>query len=305
MKRIGPELKVPKLRGGDVKVPPFLSDLYCDLRDRRLLPVIALVLVAIVATPLLLSGGDEEAEPLAPPPGPIAGASSVPNALTVVQAQPGLRNYKKRLSRRKPTNPFHQRFTAPVLSGEESRATGGGSATAVESSSSGSETFSSGSESSSGGAPASVPSAEPAPSSPSGGSGSGGGGHSTPVPDGGTYFAFSIDVQITKAATKKDGSVEKTGPTVHKEVLPPTPLPGVKAPVVTYIGIDPEKQLPLFVVSSDVSSSFGEGKCISGTDSCELIELEPGFPQTFVYGEGRTRYKVNVLKIEPVLTDHP
>ncbi|MFL5899014.1 MAG: hypothetical protein ACJ76D_11245 [Solirubrobacterales bacterium] len=298
MKRVGPELKMPKLRGSEIKVPPFVSDLYYDLRDRRLLPVIALVLVAIIATPFLLSEGAEEAEPL-PAPGRIGGASSAAKALTVVQAQPGLRNYRKRLARRNPIDPFHQRFTAPVLSGEESRATADSvSSSAVESSSSGSE-------SSGGSTPNYTPPVESSPSSPSGGSGSAGGNDPTPLPKGGAYFAFSIDVQITKVETKKDGSVEKTGPTVHKEVLPPTPLPGVRAPVITYIGIDPKKQLPLFVVSSDVTSSFGEGKCVSGTDSCELIELQPGFPQTFVYGEGGVRYKINVVKIEPVLTDHP
>ena len=59
-----PELpKMPKLsksKGSSakmptVKVPDFLADLYTDLRERRLLPLIALLAVAIVATPLLLS----------------------------------------------------------------------------------------------------------------------------------------------------------------------------------------------------------------------------------------------------------
>ena len=45
----------------ELKVPPFLIDLYYDLRDRRLLPLVALVVVAIVAVPFLLGGGSEEA----------------------------------------------------------------------------------------------------------------------------------------------------------------------------------------------------------------------------------------------------
>ncbi len=299
MKRLGPELKMPKLCRGELKVPPFLSDLYYDLRDRRLLPVLALVLVAIVATPFLLSGGEEEPEPL-PPPNPTAGVSSAGKTLTVVQAQPGLRNYKKRLARRRPTNPFHQRFAAPVLSGEESREVSTASPSpTVEPTSPGSGSSET--------TPSYVPPVETSPSGTSGGgsSGSGGGHDSSSLPEGGSYFAFAIKVQITKTETKKDGSTEKTGPTVHEKVLPPTPLPGMKAPVVTYIGIDPEKKLPLFVVSSDVTSSFGEGKCVSGTDTCELMELEPGFPQTFVYGEAGTRYKINVIKVEPVSTSHP
>ena len=54
MKRLkaGPELKMP-----DLKVPDFLVDLYWDLRDRRLLPLVGLAIVAIVAVPFLLGGG--------------------------------------------------------------------------------------------------------------------------------------------------------------------------------------------------------------------------------------------------------
>ncbi len=48
-------------RGGAASSPRLLSDLYYDLRDRRLLPVIALVVVAIVAVPFLL-GDSEEVE---------------------------------------------------------------------------------------------------------------------------------------------------------------------------------------------------------------------------------------------------
>ena len=116
MKRLkkGPELKMPEL-----KVPPFLVDLYWDLRDRRLLPLVALVVVAIVAVPFLLGGGSEELAPpafcghrdVAAPTREAAEAAS----LTVVQAKPGLRDYRKRLAGRKPTDPFKQRYTAPRL----------------------------------------------------------------------------------------------------------------------------------------------------------------------------------------------
>ncbi len=66
MKRVGPELKMPDLK--NAKVPPFLSDLYYDLHDRRLLPLVGLVLVAIVAVPFLLGGGSDMEEGLSPAP---------------------------------------------------------------------------------------------------------------------------------------------------------------------------------------------------------------------------------------------
>jgi hypothetical protein len=70
-----------------------------------------LVLVAIARLPFLL--GDSE-EPLPPPSssgGGGAQASGVGGTLTVVEAEPGLRDYKKRLRARTPSDPFEQRYT--------------------------------------------------------------------------------------------------------------------------------------------------------------------------------------------------
>lgn len=289
MKRIGPELKMPKLKGGEMKVPPFLSDLYFDLRERRLLPLVALILVAIVATPILLAGGSDEAEEPAPRPEVVTGeaAPASQRTLTVVKAAPGLRNYKKRLKHRTKTNPFKQRFNTPQTAGGElneqtTTSTSGGSG--------GPETVTS-----------SPPSSEPVETSPGGG----GGGNGDPVPPSGLiYYTFAVNLQITKIETKKDGTTEKTGPTTHKEVIPPAPLPGEKAQVVTYMGIDSKTRMPLFLISPKVSAVFGEGKCVSGEETCQLIALEPGFPETFVYGENGVRYKINVLKVVPVITGH-
>jgi hypothetical protein len=302
MKKFGPELKMPKFGGGKMKMPPFFSDLYSDLRDRRLLPLVALVLVAIVATPILLSDSGEKAE-LLPPPSPIAGASSAPNSLSVVQAQPGLRNYKKRLARRKATNPFQQRFTAPVLSGEESRAVVSSPSTSTgESSASGSET--------SGGTPTYSPPDETAPGGTTGGgstqgsSGSHGGNDHSGLPEGATIFSLEVTLQITRIETKPDGTVDKKGPTLYKEVQAPAPLPGEKTPVITYLGMSSKDRVPLFLVSNEVTQVFGEANCISGAASCQLLVLEKGFPVTFVYGDNDVRYKVNLINAEPVVTGH-
>src|SRR5262249_54010042 len=85
MLKKGPELKKP-----DVKVPDFLLDIYYDLRERHLLPLVALLIVAIVAVPFLLGGSSEsdseEAE------GAIATPSSVipSSKLVVAKSAPGL-----------------------------------------------------------------------------------------------------------------------------------------------------------------------------------------------------------------------
>jgi hypothetical protein len=278
VKRIGPDLKMPRFKGGETKVPPFLGDLYYDLRDRRLLPLVALILVAIVAAPILLKDEPTELTPPPPAAGTIGTEQAAEKTLTVVKAAPGLRNYKKRLARRDPTDPFKQRFTGPVLAGSELN----------EQTSTSTETTET-SETSSGGNSGSSEELTP--------SGGTGGGERHLV-----FFAFGIDVRISKARTKPEGTVEQSEPEDRERVLAPAPLPGTKVPVVTYMGLGDKSHNPLFLVSEEVTSVFGEGKCISGTGRCELIELEPGYPEIFEYGENHVRYKINVLEVVRIVT---
>jgi hypothetical protein len=311
----GPELKKP-----DLKVPPFLGDLYYDLRERRLLPILALAVVAIIAVPFLLGGGSEEEEEASGSgsAGAIAGASGTQAShFTVVESKPGLRDYRKRLARRSPTDPFKQRFTGQELkkaelnpeTGEESVSiTGaGGSSTTTE------ETVSSTPDESGGGSGGDSPS-------------NGGGGN--PQPGDLVFFSWAVDVKITKSGGKSSAERRADGlasgadgdddgvtarspvelasepePTIRHKVLPLTKLPGDKQPVATYMGRS-KHGFPLFLVSSKVKSVFGESKCVSGDDSCQLIEVEPKFPITFVYGANEVRYTFNVLKIELVVTGH-
>jgi hypothetical protein len=289
----GPELKMPDLR--NLKVPPFLSDVYWDLRDRHLLPVVALVIVAIVAAPFLLGGSKHEpsaSTPFpagAPSPEPIAGASA--SRLTVVQAEPGLRDYRKRLLDDSPTNPFKQKFTSPMLKGTK-LGNGKESATLpVTTTTGGSEGGSSqgGGGGGSGGAAGGPPKTLP-------------GGGPVPKPGELISYAWAIDVQVTKTATKDGGGKETTGPTTHKRVLPYAGIPSTKVPVVVYMGPDPTTHKPMLLVSDGVASTFGEAKCLSGDETCQLLEVETGMPVTFSYGPNLDRYKINVLKIYRVAT---
>jgi hypothetical protein len=286
MKRVGPELKMPDLK--NAKVPPFLSDLYYDLHDRRLLPLVGLVLVAIVAVPFLLGGGSDVEEGLSPPPAesaPAIGANA--SSLTVVKAQPGLRDYRKRLGHRNPTDPFKQRFTGPTSKGglPDQETTTSGSSEAA------STTTTSTTPSTSG------PVSETPPSSSGSGSGGSGGGELR-------LFTFAVDVKIVATHTKADGKKEKSAPEVREEVVPPAPLPSAKTQAVTYMGISPKTKKPLFLVSDDVEAIYGEPKCISGSEKCQLLEVDLQMPTTFVYGPTNTRFKINVLKVEPVLKGH-
>ncbi|HEX2392422.1 MAG TPA: hypothetical protein VHI77_05845 [Solirubrobacterales bacterium] len=288
MKRLGPDLKMP-----EPKVPDFLADIFYDLHDRRLLAPIALVVVAIAAVPFLLSGGADEAAPaVGAATAPAEAETAKAATLTVVEAKPGLREYRKRLAGRRPTDPFMQRFTGSV-----SKEGGQGSeepASATTSSTSSSET-SNGAETETTGSTESGPTTttESAGASPN-----------AKPEDALVFYAFAGSVQITRTTANADGTTERVGPVLHKGILPPAVLPGPKAEVVTYMGIGPRTHRPLFMVSNEVTEVSGEGKCISGSDPCQLIELKPGSPEIFVYGRAGVRYRIKVTKVEPVATGH-
>lgn len=278
----GPELKMPEL-----KVPPFLADLYWDLHDRRLLPLVGLAIIAIVALPFLLGGSGDTATPVpeasasAPSPEP-AGSS-----LTVVEAKPGLRDYRRRLRDDSSTDPFVQRYTSPVLKATQ---LGGGEASSSTSTSTTEVTKTE----SSGGSTTTKVTTETNGQPSSGGAESG-----NPSLQ---LFTFAIDLKIVRTQTKADGSKQTEDPVVRHRVIPPAALPSEKTQVVTYMGISPKTRQPLLLISDAVTAVFGEAKCLSGASSCQLIEVEPGMPMTFVYGPGSVRYKFTVLKVEPVLT---
>jgi hypothetical protein len=260
--------------------------------------LIGLLLVAIVATPFLLGGGNEPAEPV---PGPIGNAPAEKASLTVLPAEPGLREPSKRLAGRAAKDPFRPHYTAPVLNK--------GAATISETSTSTSTSTTTADTAPEGGSSEGGVTPTPAPASPGGGGSAGGGGGSegqsaNDVPPDRTFYTLEVTVAVTRIETKADGSLDKKGPTLYKEVLAPTPLPGNKTPVITYLGMGSKHHEPLFLVSSEVTAIFGEANCISGVGTCQLLVLEEGFPVTFVYGDNDVRYKIDLVRAEPVVTGH-
>jgi len=267
-------LKGPELKLSELKVPQVLQDLYWDLRDRRLLPLIALVIVAIVAVPFLLGEGEKPAEKVTPPP-TASGNHAREASLTVLPAEPGLREPSKRLAHRSVKNPFHQHFTAPVLNK--------GSAP-IEEGSSGESSVTETSET--GG---SSPGSESVPSE----SGS-------LQPGEFQLYSFGIEISVAHTEVSEDGTKKMGAPEIRKNVVRGKPLPGKKAPVLTFLGVDTGLKNALMLVSTEATSLFGDNECAAGTATCQLLTLEPETPEVVEYGENGARYRFELLGVVPI-----
>jgi hypothetical protein len=288
----GPELKMPEL-----KVPDFVADLFYDLHDRRLLAPILLAVVGIAAVPFLLGGGSES-----PPAGSAVGIAA-PNAeaeaaqaasLTVVEAKPGLRDYRKRLAGREPTNPFKQRYTAPVTGGAEldSSTSSESVASTVTTSPTSGDTSTSTTVTS---APSTAPSPEESSSGSSGGKTSGDGGGQSQLPPGSRLFGFRPDVRFGVA-----GSEDLT---THEELRLGSFLPR-KDPILIFIGVTQNGKRALFDVSPEVSSVDGDGKCVGGEEDCRILSLQEGQAVTLLLESGQA-FRLAVVRIRFVEIDVP
>jgi hypothetical protein len=285
MKMTRPNLKPPEW-----KMPPFLGDLYYDLRERRLLPLVALVVVAIFAVPFLLGGGSDESPP------PVAGgtedtmpAQAESASLTVVESKPGLRDYRKRLRSRTPTDPFKQRYTSIPQNAELSVETssteagtgGGGEASVVT-------PLPTSSEPPESGTPESTP--------PSNGGGSGSGGNGGGSLDGKQLFGFRPDVRFGVAGSQQLS--------LHEELPLGSFLPKGD-PVVVFIGVTQNGKRALFDVSRELSSVEGEGDCVGGEQSCRILSLQEGQAANLLTEPGARPFRLSVVKIDFVELDIP
>ncbi len=268
----GPEIKLPT-RMPELRVPDFLSEIYHELDERHLLPLVIVLVVAIVAVPVALS---ESSQPTAAPATPATGAanaSSSGSRIVVAKSLPGLRDYRKRLNGLRAKDPFKQQFANAEAEG------------AVPSE----ET------------PSTVPSEE--------GSGPSGAGGPPSTSEGGThtvthelkYFSWEIDVRIVPVSS--NGKPSKAKPTVLRNQPELTMLPGHNTPALIFIGPSSDRKKALMLVSSNVTTVFGDAICVLGGEACEMLALEPGVPETISYGGNQRIFRVELLKISLVETN--
>lgn len=270
----GPEIKLPELR-----MPQFLRDLYHDLDDRHLLPVVAALLVGIVAIPLLLGGSSDSAE--APAAGGASASGAQPtSSLVVTKEAASLRDYRRRLEHLTAKDPF-----SPASGSAEASSETGGEGEAGSGASTGGEEG--------------APTGEGA----TGGEEAGGGASPAQATESEVvYFTYALDVRVTPVSV--DGKPSKAEAQVRRDLPPLTMLPSRSVPALTYMGPSKDGKKALMLVSSDVTAIFGDSSCVVGSDACQLLALEPNLPETVVFGANARTYRIELLKVKIQTTDH-
>lgn len=276
-----PDLKIPEL-----KVPQFAADVYYDLRDRHLLPLVALVVVAIAAVPFLL--GDDRGEVQAPKAGDVGQPSIATKArLTVVRDKPDLRDYRKRLRGRTAFDPFKQRYAnlpkEAQLKSVDVTSSGSvdgssvesGTATAAESegmNTSPGEGAAPGSKGG-GGAP-----------SPSGGTGSGDDGL-----EEGRLYGFRPDLRFGVAGS---GALES-----YRELPLGSLLPKRNA-VLLFVGVTQNGKRALFSLTPEVTLVRGDGDCVGGARNCRILSIQAGEAVDLATDQPGRTFRLSVERIE-------
>lgn len=306
----GPEFKLSEL-----KIPDFVYDLYYDLKERHLLPLVVILLVAMVAVPIFLESSNHSSDQEPNATLPTATASSVAGgegALVVARTEPGLRELRRRFKHYRALDPFAEKSTTGGAAESASEEGAGVSGEAGEPAPATVEeppaeaTVIGGDAGEPGpvkaGAPAEVPVAPVEASSESPASESGDQSGAT------RYASNAIDVRIISvplSAPSNAGTKTKAKAQVRRNLPELTMLPARATPAVAFMGTSRDGKKALFLVSSDVVSIFGEGNCMIGSQSCQLLALEPGLPETFVYGPQERTYRIELLKINRTLSAKP
>jgi hypothetical protein len=257
-------------------MPDPIQNLFKDMRDRKMLPLVALLILAIVAVPFLLKS---DSEPTVPASAVTSDATAAidgaeiasPVVLTEV---PGIRNYHKRLASLQARNPFKQQLAGGAADKAAAKANktlaqdtqqavedlGASGATATGTASSGS----------------SEDGTTTTPETPT-----------TPEQKQKTYAYYSeIDAKVGLV-----GEGEKKTGISQLEFLP-----GDSHPVVQFIrGVG--ETAAIFVVSRSVGDTSGDGNCQPHPDDCQFLKMKPGESTTFNYEPNGLRYRIKLTDV--------
>jgi hypothetical protein len=259
----------------------FLLDLWADMREKRLWPFAALLLIAIAAVPFTLLKKEQSAPAASTPPTQAAPAG---DKLPTIALEDISAKSASDLSEFSQKNPFKPLRDLPKVTGTEGENTTVNLGASPESDSSSGDASSGGSSSASGGSG----------SSSSGGSGgSSGSGAGSYVGPRTTYYAYRADIKFGLAGEPK----------TMKQVEAFTLLGDEKAPAAMFMGVTDDHKYAVFAVDTASYESQGEEDCKPSPDACEFVYLkvgEDGNETTLTSLDGEKSYDLSLTAIKRV-----
>lgn len=248
------------------KIQKFGSDLIYDLRSRGLLPLAAVLVIAIVAVPFVISKmSSSDSAPTGPPIKSAAVKPAPEGQPAVVSYSPGLRNYRDRLDKRNPSDPFVQQYTdSPGGTGAGDAASAGAGGDTV----------------------------------PTGGSTGGDGTVTiTETTKSKLYYSYyETDVRVGEA-----GSTLKRYNSIDQFTL----LPSEQTPILVFLGVATGGKQAIFSVSRQVTGVSGQGECYPDPASCELLGVKSGAGADVVYSVDNKSYRIEIARIKFVKSTEP
>jgi hypothetical protein len=243
------------------KIQKFFGDVVYDLRNRGLLPVVILLVIAMVAVPVLITRGSSSSSGATLQP--TANAETAPEAQQAVVAYhpSGLRNYKSRLNDLSSKDPFRQQFIHSAAAASKLTSTVTTPTERAGSTSTGTVNH----------------------TTVTGGSG---GGHKKHRSSKATYQVNLLVGDVNSALT----------PFNNVQVM--APLPSETSPAVLYYGLTSDHGSALFLVSNKVGSVTGPGTCVPAPDDCALLTVPNGQSEDLQYTPEGKIYRIVVAQIK-------
>ena len=253
----------------------FFLDLMQDLKAKRLLPVAAILAVALVAVPVVLSKPAETTAPRpiqavrsAPDPKDLKALASVKLANTDEERGSSLDTFD-------PADPFRP---PKKVTAKKTAADSGAPSTAAGNTAGGSPSGDTG-----GGAPSSGDTG-----STGGGTTGGGGGGSTPTQT--VQYRYVVDVTfITNGHARHIKGLERLDM-----------LPDQDSPLLLFLGVTPNAGNAVFLVDSTLDAA-GEGHCKPKASECAFLYIGAGSEHAFTNDNGDSyRLRIDEIRKVPV-----
>lgn len=273
----------------------LFQDIVHDLRSKRLLPVAALLAVALVAAPVALlklssQGSGEGSEPAAAVDGAAGGGPSAADLAALLALEETPVAGSSNLGVFKSKNPFRphglklgddaeklaseiEESLSSLLPGDGGSGGGGDTSLSLTT-----ESKSTGSVSTGGGET----------SEPSGG---GGGGEPATKP---VLYKFVVDVKFGRTGEEK----------TQKGLGMLSMLPSERTPLLVYLGVTSTQKTAVFMLDSELSQS-GEGRCMPSVTECSFVYMRPTDDRDeHVFADERGReYTLELVRIRRVKID--